>query len=108
MHRGKRVLVTASVALATALTGMGFSNVQAQGRPPASVTSTNAVVDWNENAGQAAVAACFLGGYGPQESRMYAVMHIAVHDALNAITPRSEPYAAQLSSSHGASTAAAT
>lgn len=91
MHLRRRVLVTASVALATAVTGMGLSEVQAQGRPPTSVTSTNVVIDWNENAGQASVAACFLGGYGPQEARMYAMMHIAVHDALNAITPRSKP-----------------
>jgi hypothetical protein len=27
------------------------------------------------------------------EGRMYAVMHIAVHDALNAIDRRSQPYA---------------
>ena len=61
MHLRKRVLVTASVALATAVTGMGLSDVRAQGRPPNSTTSTNVVVDWNENAGQAVVAACFLG-----------------------------------------------
>jgi len=108
MHLRKRVLVTASVALATAVTGMGLSDVRAQGRPPNSTTSTNVVVDWNENAGQAVVAACFLGGYGPQESRMYAMMHLAVHDALNAITPRSTPYAAHLSAPHGTSVAAAT
>lgn len=108
MHLRRRVLVTASVALATAVTGMGLSGVPAQGRPSTSATSTNVVIDWNENAGQASVAACFLGGYGPQEARMYAMMHIAVHDALNAITPRSEPYAAHLSAPSGASTAAAT
>lgn len=88
MHLRRRVLVTASVALATAVTGMGLSEVQGQGTPPTSVTTTNAVIDWNENAGQAAVAACFLGGYGPQESRMYAMMHVAAHDALSAIAPR--------------------
>jgi hypothetical protein len=108
MHLRKRALATATVAIATAVTGMGLSEVRAQGRPPTSVTRTNVVVDWNENAGQAAVAACFLGGYGPQEARMYAMMHLAVHDALNAIAPRSEPYAAHLSPRSGASTAAAT
>jgi hypothetical protein len=107
MHLPKRVLV-ASVALATVATGLSLTDGQARGRPPASGTSTNVVVDWNDNAGRAAVAACFLGGYGPQEARMYAMMHIAVHDALNAITPRSEPYAARLPASRGASIAAAT
>ena len=57
---------------------------------------TNAVVAWNANAGEATVAACFLGGYGPQEARMYAMMHVAVHDALNGIDRRSHPYAADL------------
>ena len=52
---------------------------------------TNAVVAWNENAGEASVAACFLGGNGPQEARMYAMMHVAIHDALNGIDRRSRP-----------------
>ena len=59
----------------------------------------NAVVAWNANAGEASVAACFIGGYGPQEARMYAMMHIAIHDALNGIDRRSDPYAADLHSS---------
>ena len=108
MHLRKRVLVAAAVALVTAVSGMGLSNLQAQARPPSSVTRTNAVVDWNENAGQAVVSACFLGGYGPQESRLYAMMHLAVHDALNAITPRSAPYAANLVAPKGSSAEAAT
>ena len=108
MHLRKRVLVTASVALATAVSGMGLSNLQAQARPPSPDTRTNVVVDWNENAGQAVVSACFLGGYGPQESRLYAMMHLAVHDALNAITPRSAPHAAHLVAPRGASAEAAT
>src|SRR5262245_7162418 len=51
------------------------------------------VRDWNQNAGKAAIAACISPFDDPlHESRLYAMMHIAVHDALNAIDRRSEPY----------------
>jgi hypothetical protein len=56
----------------------------------------DAVTAWNANAGEAAIAACFIGGYGPQEARMYAMMHVAIHDALNGIVRRSRPYAVNL------------
>ena len=70
-------------------------------------SQTNAVTAWNANAGEAAIAACFIGGYGPQEARMYAIMHVAIHDALNAIDRRSRPYAASLTAAPGASPEAA-
>src|SRR5687768_363482 len=54
----------------------------------------DAVTDWNANAGKAAVAACISPFDDPlHESRMYAMTHIAIHDALNAINRRSRPYA---------------
>ena len=54
----------------------------------------DAVLTWNENAGEAATAACIAPLDNPlHESRMYAIMHIAIHDALNAIDRRSRPYA---------------
>jgi hypothetical protein len=54
----------------------------------------DAVTDWNANAGRAALAACIAPGDDPlHESRMYAMMHVAIHDALNAIDRRSRPYA---------------
>jgi hypothetical protein len=63
-----------------------------------SLVWADAVTDWNTNAGKAAIAACLapvpLGVL--QESRMYAMMHIAVHDALNAINRRSKPYVLDL------------
>ena len=65
------------------------------------------VVAWNANAGDAAVAACFLGGYAPQEARMYAMVQVAVHDALNGIDRRSRPYAVDLQTAPGASPDAA-
>lgn len=78
-----RVLVlTACLAAGVSLTGATGS---APGAGP------DAVIAWNANAGEAVVAACFLGGFAPQEARMYAMMHVAVHDALNAIDRRSRP-----------------
>ena len=70
-------------------------------------SGANAVTAWNANAGEASIAACFIGGYGPQEARMYAMMHVAIHDALNAIDRRSRPYAASLTAAPGASPDAA-
>ena len=56
--------------------------------------TTDAVTVWNANAGEAAVAACISPVGNPlHESRMYAMTHIAIHDALNAIDRRSAPYA---------------
>ena len=49
--------------------------------------SSNAVATWNENAGKAAVAACISPvGPSPAEAHLYAMAHVAIHDALNAIT----------------------
>jgi len=67
----------------------------------------NAVIVWNANAGEAVIAACFLGGFGPQEARMYAMMHVAVHDALVGIDRRSRPYAVSLRATPGTSPDAA-
>jgi vanadium-dependent haloperoxidase-like protein len=48
---------------------------------------------WSANAGEAAVAACISPVGNPlHESRMYAMAHVAIHDALNAIDRRSLPY----------------
>ena len=59
-----------------------------------SASSADAVITWSENAAKAAKAACLIAsGNGLVESRMYAMMHAAVHDAINAIDRRSRPYA---------------
>jgi hypothetical protein len=53
----------------------------------------DAVTVWNANAGVAATAACIAPLDDPfHESRIYAMMHVAIHDALNAIDRRSRPY----------------
>jgi hypothetical protein len=57
-------------------------------------TRSDAVSAWNANAGDAAIAACLAPFKNPlHEARMYAAMHLAIHDALNAIHRRSRPYA---------------
>ena len=54
----------------------------------------DAVTLWNVNANKAANATCIgPSGNGLYESRLYAMVHIAIHDAVNAIERRSRPYA---------------
>src|SRR5687768_3956603 len=54
----------------------------------------DAVTAWNANAVEAAFTAGITPAFDPlHESRLYAMMHIAIHDALNAIERRSQPYA---------------
>jgi hypothetical protein len=56
--------------------------------------AADAVTDWNVNAGNAALAACISPLQDPlHEGRLYAIMHVAIHDALTAIDRRSRPYA---------------
>ena len=56
--------------------------------------AADAVTDWNANAGAVAQAACISPAPNPfHESRLYAMVHIAIHDAVNAIQLRSTPYA---------------
>jgi hypothetical protein len=53
----------------------------------------DAVTVWNANAGVAATKACIAPLDDPfHESRIYAMMHVAIHDALNAIDRRFRPY----------------
>jgi hypothetical protein len=56
--------------------------------------SGDVVTTWNKNAADAATAACLhISGNALAESRMYAMVHAAIHDAMNAIDRRSRPYA---------------
>ena len=65
--------------------GQSSSTVSTAGTP-------NAVTVWNANTAKAAVAACLVPGDPLHESRLYAMVHIAIHDALNAIDRRFRPY----------------
>jgi hypothetical protein len=69
-----------------------------------SLARADAVTDWNTNAGKAATAGC---GDDFHATRMYAMMHIAIHDALNAIHRRFHPYVLDLQAPSGATLDAA-
>jgi PAP2 superfamily len=97
--------------LAFGLTAAAFTVVPSATSPRTSTAFAapgDAVLLWNENAGEAATAACLAPLDNPlHESRMYAMMHIAIHDALNAIDRRSRPYAYEVRGQQGASPDAA-
>jgi hypothetical protein len=62
--------------------------------PIAAAAADDAVLTWNLNTSKAATAACLAPLNDPfHESRLYAITHVAIHDALNAIDRRSRPYA---------------
>jgi len=83
----KRSLTRALLVTSIAATGLGPAAAAAGAR-------SDAVSAWNANAGDAATAACLAPANNPlHESRLYAAMHLAVHDAVNAIDRRSRPYA---------------
>src|SRR6201984_3937667 len=75
------------------------------------LTRADAVLDWNETAASAAFAAGLDNSDGCvdtlHESRIFAMMHAAIHDALNAIERRSQPYALDAQAPAGSSPAAA-
>src|SRR5689334_2659366 len=74
------------------------------------VAAADAVTDWNVNAAKAALAACIEvpGSNDPgNESRMYAMMHVAIHDALNSVDRRFHPYVVNIQGPAGASPEAA-
>jgi hypothetical protein len=58
----------------------------------ASYLAADEVTKWNGIAGNASFTSG-LSGIPPFESRLYAVTHAAIHDALNAIDRRYSPYA---------------
>src|SRR5215510_12302664 len=78
--------------------------VDPQPRAAFAAPASDAVTVWNANAGEAATAACIAPLNNPlHESRIYAMMHIAIHDALNAIDRRSRPYTFDMQAEPGAS-----
>ncbi|MGI9028859.1 MAG: vanadium-dependent haloperoxidase [Ilumatobacteraceae bacterium] len=90
-RRHRRLLpIVITAAVVAPLVGTGASTpVAAFG-----AVGGDPVVAWNAIAGDAALAACIAPANDPlHESRMYAMTHVAVHDAVNAIELRSQPYA---------------
>lgn len=103
-------LITLATAIAMVLLTVP-ANAQQSVRSPGeqlSATSGDAVITWNNNAAAAALGSCLAPTSNPlHESRMYAMMHIAIHDALNAIDPRYRPYVLKHVHARGASPDAA-
>ncbi len=95
LTRLRRPLVAgAALVLALALPASGPTALAARPGPAQAPSSANAVVDWNDIASAATRAACVSPFDNPlHESRTFAIMHIAIHDALNAVSLRSTPYA---------------
>src|SRR5262245_58551694 len=83
------------VVAVAAMVFMQLPAAMAQTRAPLTpAAGGDAVTAWNAHAGVAATKACIAPLDDPfHESRMYAMMHIAIHDALNAIDRRFQPYA---------------
>jgi len=99
-----RMGAAAAVVSVMALASVSLSTAEANNL---SHPRSNAVVRWNAYAGEAAVAACLSPVTNPlHESRMYAIMHLAVHDALQAIHRTSEPYAFHAKARHVSARAA--
>ena len=106
---GRSISVVTFLALLTSVIAVALvRHTAAEGEPPAASASGDAVILWSANAGAAATAACLAPLNNPlHESRIYAMMHIAIHDAVNAIDRRSRPYALDVEAEAGASPDAA-
>ncbi len=90
--------MTAAVAMPVGgIAQAGGAGAEVAGdRHGSSHSRANAVVDWNATATQAAVTSGMSPGLNPLgESRLYAMMAIATHDALNGIDRRYRPYVHQ-------------
>ena len=88
------VAVTA-LTLGPALAAGAHGGHGGSGHPGSGVrVDGQVVIDWNARAAETSLA-CALGpANNPlHESRMYAMMHLAISDSLNAISHRAEPYA---------------
>ncbi len=95
-----RLAVCAVIAMAST-TLVATTGVEAN-QPPSPATST-AVLDWNQIATDAMLTTGISPALDPMdESRIFAMMHLAIHDALNAIVRRSKPYAFDIRPVRGA------
>jgi hypothetical protein len=102
VHRRILGVMLAGASLVAVGVGVNLS------RSTVAAAQGNAVTDWNAVAGEAAKAGCLAPTTDPvHEARMYAITHIAIHDALNAIDRRYEPYAYDADAPDGTSSEAA-
>ena len=90
--------IQSRLLLVTVLVAVVFAQVppavaQQTGATGTAPAGGDAATVWNANAGVAATKACIAPIDDPfHESRIYAMMHVAIHDALNAIDRRFRPY----------------
>jgi len=92
------------LVLVLALLTLGTS---APAHPSPPTSEPNPVVIWNGVTDEVAITACLAPGANPlDESRLDAMVHLAIHDAVNAINPRFAGYAS-FGRAPGASVAAA-
>jgi hypothetical protein len=76
---------------------LGAGAVIATEAGPTAAAPNDPVLAWNEITAEATVRSGIAPLFNPlHESRMYAMVHIAIHDALNGIERRSRPYAVDL------------
>src|SRR5262249_30864225 len=66
----------------------------------------DAVTDWNAIASQATGTAIAAGRPGPATLLDLAIVHVAIHDAVQAFEKRFEPYHVEISSTSGSPVAA--
>src|SRR4029450_5753075 len=101
--------VVTFIGLLRLVTAVAFVQyVAAEGERTLAAPGGDAVTLWNANAGVAATAACIAPIDNPlHESRIYAMMHVDIHDALNAIDSQSRPYTFDMQAEPGASPDAA-
>ena len=94
--RALAVMALMAIGLAGPTAGPVHGKTAVDVRSVSTRAAPNAVIAWNENVREASIAACSIGGAGPAEARMFALAHLAIHDALNGIHRHSHPYAANL------------
>ena len=104
LARRLRSGLVAAVGTGALLISFGTSAPLAGAKPSA----VGPVLHWNGVLRDAAIAACLAPTANPlAEARLYAMTHIAIHDALNAIDPRFAYYSADLFAPPGTSVDAA-
>ena len=97
-RRPSRALVATALAMVVATSGQALSGAAARAAAPSNGSAPDAVITWNANVVKVAQTnQCLSPANHPlHEARMYAMMHVAIHDALNAIDRRARPYIAGL------------
>src|SRR3954470_20962672 len=100
--RLSRIVALAGIALALAIPGHAQDSETAHAT---AIFRGNAVTHWNTVAVEAFKPTQGMNPMG--QSRSFAILHAAIHDALNAIDRRFEAYTPGLADAHGASVDAA-